>query len=108
MMATARLSTAVAVHAVQPLFEAPPSTNLLTARPPPAGLAQKDVIASIARTTLFVIGKRSGQVSSPEIRNFFQLKAVISSSVNLWPLPLNTRGWLGTMRTSLTTELVAS
>jgi hypothetical protein len=46
----------------------------LTARLPLAGLAQKDVIVSIARTTLFVIGKRSGQVSSPEVRNFSQLK----------------------------------
>jgi hypothetical protein len=32
----------------------------------------------------------------------------MASSVNLFPSPANTKGSLGTMRTSLTTELVAS
>ena len=62
---------------------------------------------SIARTTLFVIGKRSGQVSSPVVRNFSQENAVIASSVSFLPSPANTKGSFGTMRTSLITELVA-
>jgi len=60
MMATTRLSTAATVQAVQPRFEAPATTNLSTVMPPLSGFAQIDVIASIARTTLFVIGKRIG------------------------------------------------
>ena len=71
--AATRLSTAAAVHAVQPRFEAPASTNLLTAMPPPAVLRQKAVLASIARTTLLVIGRRAGQVSSPARRYLSQL-----------------------------------
>src|SRR5215469_9876241 len=41
----------------------PSAYNLSTVTPPPSELAQNDVTVSIARRTLFVIGKRSGQVS---------------------------------------------
>ena len=71
--AATRLSAAAAVHAVQPRFEAPARTNLPISTPPPAGLRQKPVIVSIARTTLIVIGSRNGQASSPVRRYLFQL-----------------------------------
>src|SRR5215472_15765755 len=62
-IAATRLSRAATVHVVQPRFDAPPTTNLSTMTSPPSGRAQNAVTVSIARTTLFVIGKRSGQVS---------------------------------------------
>ena len=71
--AATRLSTAAAVHAVQPRFDAPARTNLAISRPPPARLKQKSVMASIARTTLFVIGSRNGHVSSPVRKYLSQL-----------------------------------
>ena len=68
--ATTRRSTAAVVHAVQPRLEAPATTNVSTfAAVPAAGLAQKAVTASIARTTALVIGRRAGQRSSPVRRN---------------------------------------
>jgi hypothetical protein len=62
----------------------------------------------MARTTLFVIGRRGGQVSSPVVRNFSQLKAVIASSVNFRPSPASAKGSFGTIRASLITEWVAN
>src|SRR5258708_24506538 len=78
--AETRLSPAAAVDAVQPRFEAPARTNLLISSAPLAGLRQKLVIASIARTTLFVIGRRNGQASSPVRRYLAQLYAMMPSS----------------------------
>ena len=54
-------------------FDAPARTNLAISTPPPELPRQKLVIASIARTTLFVIGRRNGQVSSPVLKYLSQL-----------------------------------
>src|SRR4029077_15134075 len=94
------------VHAVQPRLEVPPTTNLLTSIPPPAALRQKAVIASIARTTLLVIGSRSGQASSLVRRYLSQLYAMIASSERFCASSTKVRGWFGTMRSSAITELV--
>ncbi len=72
-IATTRLSTAAVVQAVQPRFDLPPTTNRSTTVAPPCVLAQNAVTASIARTALFVIGRRSGHVSSPVLRYLPQL-----------------------------------
>ena len=61
-MAITRVSTAAVVHVVHPRFEAPETTNRETDWPPVAANA---VMASIARTALFVIGRRAGHFSSP-------------------------------------------
>ena len=65
-IAMTRASTAAVVHVVHPRFEAPETTNRETGWPPVAANA---VIASIARTALFVIGRRAGHFSSPVRRN---------------------------------------
>jgi hypothetical protein len=71
--ATTRLSTAALSQAVHPRFEAPPTTKRSTVALPPCSLALNAVTVSIARTTLFVMGSCSGQVSSPVRRYLSQL-----------------------------------
>src|SRR5262245_35655971 len=107
MMPTTRLSTAAVVQVVQPRFDPPQTTNVSTLALPPSGLPRKVVIVSIARTALLVIGKRNGQRVSPLFMNLAQGKAMIASSVRFWPSPANTSGWLGTIRSSAVTLLVA-
>jgi hypothetical protein len=66
--ATTRRSTAAVAHAVQPRFEAPDTTKRVTRVDPPAADAANAVTASMARTALFVIGRRAGHFSSPVLR----------------------------------------
>ena len=54
-------------------FEAPETTKRFTACPPPAAVVVYAVTASIARTALFVIGRRAGHFSSPVRRNLSQV-----------------------------------
>jgi hypothetical protein len=70
--------------------------------PAPRGAAAEGRDASMARTTLLVIGSRSGQPSSPVRRYLSQLYAMIASSERLCVSPTKVRGWLGTMRSSVT------
>src|SRR5687767_4083120 len=79
-IAITRRSTAAVAHVVQPRFEAPETTKRFTACAPPAGDAANAVTASIARTALFVIGRRAGHFSSPVRRNLSQVYAMKSSS----------------------------
>ena len=72
-MATTRVSTAAVVHVVQPRLEPPDTTKRPTLWLPPAADAANAVTVSIARTALFVIGRRAGQRSSPVSRKCFQV-----------------------------------
>ena len=76
--------------------------------PPPAALRQKAVTVSMARTTLLVIGSRSGQASSPVRRYLSQLYAMIASSERFCVSPAKVRGWFGTMRSSAMTDRVVT
>jgi hypothetical protein len=67
------LSTAAAVHVVQPRFDPPETTNLSTLTDPASGVAMTAVMVSIARTAAFVIGRRRGQVSSPVFMYFIHV-----------------------------------
>ncbi|HEU4893441.1 MAG TPA: hypothetical protein VFT47_17925 [Vicinamibacterales bacterium] len=64
MIATTRSSTAPTSHVVQPRFDPPDTTNRSTVRRPPASLARNSRIASMARTPLLTIARRTSQVSS--------------------------------------------
>ena len=72
-MATTRLSTAAAVHVVQPRFDPPDTTNFSTFTAPASGVAMTAVMVSMARTAALVMGRRSGQVSSPVLMYFIQV-----------------------------------
>src|SRR5438477_4103995 len=108
IMAITRLSTAAVVQVVQPRFDPPATTKRSTFTFPPSELAQKVVMVSMARTAALVIGSRAGHLVSPVRRNLSQLYAISESSVRPWVSPANTRGWFGTIFSSLTTDLVAS
>ena len=61
------------VHVVQPRFDPPQTTNVSTLAWPPSGLARNEVMVSIARTALLVIGNRNGQRVSPLRMNLSQV-----------------------------------
>src|SRR5438093_3915741 len=79
-IAITRWSTAAVVHVVQPRFDAPETTKRATRFAPPSADAVNAVTASIARTALFVIGRRAGHFSSPVRRYLFHVYAMKSSS----------------------------
>src|SRR5437870_13473089 len=89
---TTRLSTAAVVHVVQPRFEAPATKNFSTFTLPPAGVAEKAVTVSMARTAAFVIGIRRDHVSSPVLRYFTHVYAIIASSFWLFVSSATTTG----------------
>ena len=64
MIATTRLSTAPTSQVVQPRFDPPETTNRSTVRRPPASLARNSWTASMARTPLLTIARRTSHVSS--------------------------------------------
>src|SRR5947207_2789347 len=105
--ATTRLSTAAVVQVVQPRLEPPVTTKASILTCPLAALAQKDVPASMARTTPLVIGRRAGQRSSPVRRNLSHVYAMNESSER-GRSPVNVSGSLGIMRTSAATDPVAA
>ena len=72
-IATTRRSVTAVVHVVHPRFDAPDTTNRVTSLPPPSADAVNAVTASMARTALFVIGRRAGHFSSPVRRNLSQV-----------------------------------
>ena len=86
-IATTRLSTAPVSQVVQPRFDPPATTNLLTGNSPPASLAITAVIVSIARTALLTIGLRAGQVGSPVLKYWIHVYATRSSSTRDLPSP---------------------
>src|SRR5579872_51205 len=106
MMATTRWSTAAVVQVVQPRLEPPATTKWSTWTLPPTFESQNAVIVSMARTALFVMGRRSGQLSSPPRRNLSQVYAMMASSLRDFVSPANVSGSFGTMRNSATTVLV--
>ena len=55
---------------VQPRFDPPETTNWSTFRRPPASLARNSWMASMARTPLLTIARRTSQVSSFVVKCF--------------------------------------
>src|ERR1039457_3728760 len=94
VIATTRLSTAAVVQVVQPRFDPPATKNFSTFTLPPFSPRQNAVTVSMARTSLFVIGRRRGHFSSPVRRYLSHVYAMIPSSVRDLVSPANVTGSL--------------